>query len=556
MVKPVDRAWLVRWSFLVGVVLLGSVATVAAAPAVIPFQNRKFDHDRHVKAASVAKDGKRQTAVCGDCHQMDSKGNRKAGKEHSLRCVKCHQDPKTCALVKVAGPASPARRCVVCHVPTAGTNCQPNDMPPQPKASSFEAHFSHGKHIAFGAAIEKECATCHKPQAPVRTSTTPTVVAHTLCADCHKAGGRSTLEMTNCAGCHQPPKGKAGPSADPFRLAKFDHRKHHTESNQASCTKCHGKMAGTGDAAVPRPSMLGCQTECHNGNTAFSATGTKCTTCHTSAGGPITPNRKDLSFSHTSHAARNVTIAKCEACHTLKEDGTLEPPGATKNHMPCAASGCHQTEFASKTTKICGVCHDQSVPWQKAVARANVPQKPEWFETMNHATHLTKKGTTNAACADCHGDKLGGGKQPGNHDACADCHGKVQSAHPMTQCRGCHTQTAPPRAVPTEWSVASTFVHDKHANDPRSKKASQCVTCHSDVGKAKDLASIKKPTMDSCGACHNGKDSFKSTGFECSRCHTKPNQLSTPTAFRGFIDNQPGAGAGAQAMLDVGPGSR
>ena len=39
----------------------------------------------------------------------------------------------------------------------------------------------------------------------------------------------------------------------------------------------------------------------------------------------------------------------------------MHAPGTKKDHQPCANSGCHQPEFASKTTKICGVCHDAGV---------------------------------------------------------------------------------------------------------------------------------------------------------------------------------------------------
>ncbi|MEO8699084.1 MAG: cytochrome c3 family protein [Kofleriaceae bacterium] len=518
---------------LVTLVVLTSAIAVAA-PVVKPVGSRMFDHDRHAKAAAGDRDAKRQTAVCADCHQMDAKGERKAGKEHAIRCVKCHKDPLTCNAVKVAGPKSPARRCIICHVPTAGTNCQPSDMPPAPNANSFQAGFAHGKHIAFGAAIERECATCHKPQAPVATNTQ--APAHSLCSACHD-GQRSKLAMTNCAGCHQAPKGKSGPSNDPFRLLRFDHKKHHAESRQSSCTTCHTKekMVASQDATVPRPDMASCQNACHNGTPGkpFSAVGTSCTKCHTSGASATFPkNRTDLVFSHTTHATRNVKISNCDACHALKADGNLEAPGNGKNHMPCAASGCHLNEYLARPekTKICGVCHDESLAFKKAVARMN-PNNPkqEWFENMNHASHLAKKGQTNSACGDCHGDKLGGGKPPGDHEACSQCHGKGAPAHDMTECAKCHTQTPPQRAAVSEWSVAATFVHEKHAQDPKTKKGTQCVTCHADVKASKDLASIKKPKMASCDTCHDGKSSFKTTGYECARCHTRP-KAAAPTA--------------------------
>jgi hypothetical protein len=526
MVNAVIRIALVCAS----VVLWAGVAE-AAGPKRIPIAQRKFDHARHEVAAQ-------KSATCKDCHQMDASGVRKKGKEHGHRCVKCHNDPATCtSAMKSSAVNSPGRRCVVCHVMD---KCKPPNLPPPPASRTFQASFQHGAHMGFGAAIERECATCHKNQAPAGAATGAAGVGHSLCSDCHKVGGRSKVNMTNCEGCHQAPKAAGGgTAATAWSLSKFDHRKHHLEAtrNQANCLNCHSKdkMVGAGGAAVPRPDMLTCQNQCHNGTKAFSAVGTRCTSCHQpTVAGAATPNRTDIAFSHAKHGGRNVNIKNCEACHTAKEDGNLEPPGAGKNHMPCAASGCHQTEYASKTTKICGVCHDKSAPWEKAVARMNETPSPEWFENINHATHLQKKGATNSACGDCHGDKLGGAKRPRGHDACSQCHGKGPPAHPMSDCGKCHVQTPPQRMAVSEWSVAAMFVHEKHANNPKTKQPAQCVQCHADVKNAKDLATIKKPTMPSCDGCHDGKTSFKTTGYECYKCHTRKKQPSTPTAFEGF----------------------
>jgi hypothetical protein len=312
--------------------------------------------------------------------------------------------------------------------------------------------------------------------------------------------------------------------------------------------------------------MASCLASCHDGQKAFSAVGTRCTSCHKGAG-QATPARTDLAFSHAAHTKRSVNIAKCDTCHSTSPEGILDPPNAGKNHMPCATSGCHQTEFLSKQTKICGVCHDAAVPWQKTVARAIPPLKPEWFESMNHASHLGRKGTSNAACSDCHGDKLGGGKRPQGHAACAECHGKGQGPA-MAQCQTCHVQTAPQRGAVTEWSVAATFNHAKHAQDPRSKKTTQCVECHSTVKNAQNLAAIVKPKMSGCESCHNGKQSFKTTGFECSRCHSAPAAPAAPapeapSAFEprrsrpagqetAAVINEVFTTADSQAMLDVG----
>ncbi len=176
------------------------------------------------------------------------------------------------------------------------------------------------------------------------------------------------------------------------------------------------------------------------------------------------------------------------------------------------------------------------MPWQQAKARMNdhgPGAKSEYYNTINHNSHLAKKGTTNSACGDCHGDKLGGGKRPHDHEPCVVCHGKGAPAHDMTECGKCHLSSAPNRAAETEWSVAATFDHKKHATNPKTRATSQCSQCHADVKNAKDLAGIKNPTMQSCDTCHDGKISFKTTGYECSKCHTRAKQPSTPQAMLG-----------------------
>lgn len=538
-----------KWLFgrAAAIAVLCGVGVAMAAPPIIPTKERRFDHARHEASAKSASEGKRQVAACADCHRMDAKGATvTAGGEHATRCIKCHDNPKTCPQVQqFAGtPKNPARRCDICHLPTG--NCKLPALPDKPSGPNFASRFAHAEHIGFKVSIERDCANCHPQNAPTNAALTgPT--GHASCWRCHAGpGGVSTkLQSSNCAGCHQAPKGKTGPSSDPFRLAKFDHRKHHTESKQASCTGCHDakKMATNDPNAVPRPSMSTCVGACHDGQKAFSGVGTTCTKCHKSAGGLATPFPKEAVFSHAKHANRNVKIDACASCHSVKDDGNVEAPNAGKNHQPCAASGCHQTEFMSKTVKICGVCHDKAAPWEKAVARMHdPPPEQEFFENINHKTHLAKKGTTNASCNDCHGDKLGGGKAPKGHTACIECHGKGPPAHAMTECGKCHSRDAAKRPPVSEWSVKDTFVHARHANDSRSRKTTNCAECHAQIAASTSLAQMAKPKMESCAGCHNGKVSFKTTGFDCSKCHTKGKQPSTPSAGPSFTT--PGNQAG------------
>ncbi len=497
--------------------MVAAAAAVAAPPPIIKVDNRKFDHDKHAQVSAAA--GK--PAMCASCHTFDANGEPRKGREHP-RCAQCHTYPRSCDLMKTAGPRGQARICQVCHTPTS-RRCLPPDLPPLPKTDSFQARFTHGKHLTLGSSIERDCVQCHAAQGPAAP---PKVAAHKLCSGCHNPNGARPT-MTDCQSCHQAPRAKTPPPADPYRLGGFDHRAHHTISRQASCLGCHDKLLGAGENALPRPSMAGCQSRCHDGQKAFSAVGTRCTSCHKKSEAAV-PVRQDVTFTHAAHAGRNVQIQNCGQCHTIEADGRLTAPLAKKDHMPCAMSGCHLNEYMSRTTKICGTCHEAASPWQKTVSRAKDPAKPEWFQRIDHASHLGKLGAQNNACTGCHGDKLAGGPEPAGHDACAPCHGRG-TAPPMAMCAACHTPTPPSRAMVSQWSVRATFVHKQHATDPRSRGTTKCTECHKQIGAAKDLASIKAPLMADCEGCHNGKQSFKTTGFGCAKCHT-PQGEAKPAA--------------------------
>jgi hypothetical protein len=523
----VSAAAALRLALVLACIAGTSTLAFAQRPKVIPGQERKFDHERHTQSAGAA-------VPCSTCHVLDASGAPKAGREHA-RCAQCHEDDlkaRSCDVMKATGPKGAARVCQVCHLPTSA-RCLPDDLPAKPTTNSYAARFTHGKHLALGSSIERDCALCHAGQAPVAGAKQ---VAHKLCAGCHNPNGAKPT-LAECASCHvapvaRPPK----PAAEPYRLTQFDHRAHHTTANNAACLGCHDKLVGSGETSVPRPSMAACQSKCHDGQKAFSAVGTRCTTCH--KGGAAIPaslvpkTRPDVAFLHKAHAPRNVRIDNCATCHALETDGRLQPPLSRKEHLPCALSGCHQHEYMSTQSKICGVCHDTIAPWQSTLARPRTPATPEWHESIDHAVHLAKTGTANLACATCHGEKLANAPAPRGHDACSACHGRGQ-APPMSQCAACHSQTPAPRARASQWSVRALFSHPKHAKDPRSNNATECVDCHAGVRTAKTLAAIKAPTMGKCDSeCHDGKVAFKTTGFQCARCHAPPGGSSgTPTAM-------------------------
>jgi len=512
----------------------------AAVPTIDP-QQRHFDHDRH--NAEMQKNGN-PVPACQACHQIDDKtktewklksgwGAKLSAQEHNRCFGACHgkdgdhdYHPECGSL---SGAHSPAKICAVCHPVKA--KCRPADLPAaQATDASFGEKFTHSRHLSLGTSIERDCAYCHKAESAGQPPLTAR--PHVICGGCHNANGAKP-PIGECAGCHQKPHAPSKQAPDPYRLKPFDHPTHATASKQASCTGCHDKLVGaTNEDALPRPTMLNCQTRCHDGQKSFAATGTKCTQCH--KGNDKPPQlRQDLGFNHAEHEKRQVNINDCATCHSIATDGTLAPPGDKRDHMPCAKSGCHQNEFLAKAPKICGICHESAAPWQKNTSR---PGKTfhEWFQTMNHASHVKAAGgAANATCQGCHGEKLTGGNIPRNHAACARCHGKGQ-APAMQDCAACHNRTKPSHPAASPWSVSANFKHTQHATDPRSKKTTSCVECHATVAGSKDLASIAAPKMSQCDSCHDGKVSFKSTGFGCARCHgpgaDKDKALSSPNA--------------------------
>lgn len=250
-----------------------------------------------------------------------------------------------------------------------------------------------------------------------------------------------------------------------------------------------------------------------------------------SLGGPATAQqkKKELRYLHKLHKANGVDQTDCSKCHALERDFAVKPPTAADPHQPCATSGCHGEEFFSTKPKICVVCHEDSKPWVKQTARQKDHRRSEFGGDLSHKTHATGRvkatgSGPNGVCRTCHGNMLTGQtNKKGGHDACSSCHAR-NNQPVMTDCGGCHKlggkQGA--RGAAGEWAVGELFAHETHARDPRKPGTeTTCVDCHAAITQATNLASIKNPTMKSCDTCHDGKAAFKTTGFQCYRCHAQ-----------------------------------
>jgi hypothetical protein len=510
------------------VLFTSALAFAQAGPPIIPQKDRRFDHAQHDE---ILKNAKKASLNCDGCHKVKPDTGAKLGRDHA-RCDGngCHNinaAQQNCNAVAQTGPKSPARQCQICHI-SSNPRCKPADLPPKPTETTFVAHFAHNRHISLGQSILSTCVQCH--QTEVAGSMTPAADAHSACSGCHNGRG-AKIAMDQCNTCHVPKASAQQATRDDYTLIPFDHAKHNQKSNLGGqCQTCHkgyDSSNASNEWLMPKPAMQTCIDGCHDGKKgAFNADGTTCTRCHHGNGaitGAPPATRTDMAFSHEAHRKRNFNVDDCSQCHTVEKDGKINPPNIGKDHAPCANSGCHQPEFASRTPKICGACHDNAAPWMKATARLRTDQKREFFGAINHQAHLKIAGKNNDACQGCHGNKLQDQPGPKEHEGCATggkCHGG-NSAPQMSDCKLCHKNEASERMAVSEWSVVATFKHSTHATDARNKQQTQCALCHAEVPNATELKTLRLPVMKLCDSCHDGKTSFKTTGFECARCHRR-----------------------------------
>jgi c(7)-type cytochrome triheme protein len=547
---------LVALALIVTAVLLGFTMhnSVAGGPVVERATNRHFDHDAH--AAAQTKMGK-PAAKCESCHKQDATGEPQlVGKREHARCLEgCHTFTADCGTMA----AGVGKVCASCH-PTLKPAC----LPPLPARApaSFESKFTHGRHTAAGASAEPLCARCHEVQAFAVGTPQPTTTAHRACSGCHERGAKPF--MAECAGCHRAPSQPLATAPNPYRLEQFDHRDHMKSSKTQTCLTCHQGLAGSSENSLPHPQMKNCQNQCHNGKTAFTTTGTHCTTCHKATNEQVVPTQPalEVSFSHQVHQKRNVDMKACGSCHQVETNGQVLAPGMNKDHKPCADSGCHETEFFSRTTKVCTVCHGATgtpsamasiVPWKKPTMTTIQATQSELPSPMNHAAHVAAVGGAagNATCLGCHGDKFTNGPSPRGHAACAKCHNKPTSASSpaMSNCVACHELGATIARRPvSSWSVAANFAHTSHSKDPQKGGAAPaCAECHASVTRSTTLTNMTAPTMQTCDRCHNGREAFKTTGFDCARCHAQKKISTTQSNVLDTTPKAPTANLGSPA---------
>lgn len=221
-------------------------------------------------------------------------------------------------------------------------------------------------------------------------------------------------------------------------------------------------------------------------------------------------------FSHENHLKKYNN--NCKICHDAifdlrnRKHVTMAEMEKTKS---CGACHTGVKAFSVSSAKDCTKCHkgkQREVTYHiKGVGEA----------VFNHATHIAR---ANGNCKSCHNDKVITGKEKAVTMAemergmtCGACHNGKLAFTVTANCDRCHLGFKPKDIVFKLKNVTpAIFSHAFHV------QAYACKDCHTKTFPYKSL--VGKASMDdmakgkSCGACHNGKEAFASSG-DCDKCH-------------------------------------
>lgn len=214
------------------------------------------------------------------------------------------------------------------------------------------------------------CLLCHKNDGPAPAKINfPGSSNHTPCIGCHVQHFEDPKGSRMCSICHTDPASgamKQFPSLTSFD-AKFDHAKH---ASQANCATCHKSTQGGQGFSVPsRSNAHATCLQCHGSETAVATKMAEngnnidsCNTCHEPGNpGPVHAAANYVgSFSHARHKGMS-----CSQCHALRagsgENQVSEPMmvfhKATGKTQSCAT--CHNDKRAFGTADFanCNRCH-------------------------------------------------------------------------------------------------------------------------------------------------------------------------------------------------------
>jgi c(7)-type cytochrome triheme protein len=239
-------------------------------------------------------------------------------------------------------------------------------------------------------------------------------------------------------------------------------------------------------------------------------------------------NADPVIFSHDIHLKKYNN--NCKMCHDVlfslknRKHYTMAEMEKTKS---CGACHSGVKAFSVSSEKECVLCH-KGKPRDIAYKVKGAGEV-----VFSHAGHLAKLG---GACKSCHNGKVITGKGKAATMAemekgrtCGACHTGKQAFSVAGSCDRCHKGMKPKEIVFNLKAIAPAgFSHAFHT------QAYACKDCHTRLFPFRIVAG--KASMSdmgkglSCGACHNGKDAFASSG-DCTKCHKglKPGTITFKT---------------------------
>jgi hypothetical protein len=300
----------------------------------------------------------------------------------------------------------------------------------------------------------------------------------------------------------------------------FDHTKTRFpltgRHQKVACESCHPASGATRKwAGVP----LDCQ-GCHSDRRSHKgALGTKCQLCHDAVGWKSIQH--DAAQHHLALTGKHAL--QCASCHA---GGAHLTPATT-------CGDCHERKHGG-TRSPCETCHNvdnwKTLSFKHHYNPELLPGKHRTATCLGCHPAFRFKGTT-TQCESCH-------RQP--HEdlgSCKLCHTAlswktvapgqkvVEKVSPQTG----EKVAPPPQTIekpapenptaeqPGMFRVTSRFNHASHAQQVMARGLKfTCGSCH----PGSDLH--KRPAMQACESCHDGKTAFDALGTQCDRCHATP----------------------------------
>ena len=241
-------------------------------------------------------------------------------------------------------------------------------------------------------------------------------------------------------------------------------------------------------------------------------------------------------FSHDIHL--NKYNNNCRVCHNaIFNLRNLKHYTMAEMEKTKSCGGCHSgvKAFSVANEADCTRCHKgkpRNVPFRMRGATEVV---------FSHANHIAK---TKGQFKSCHNGKVIVAKARNVTMAemekgrmCGACHNDKTAFTVAGNCNLCH-KGYQPRDITFKVKriTDATFSHKFHLG------MFQCKDCHTGIFPYK--AGAVHQTMGdmeqgkSCGACHNGKDAFSTSG-DCERCHSafKPSPITFKTEAGDVVFN-------------------